>query len=324
MAKRLSKETLKIMEEYSTKEAETAEKSESSGDAADTNFFLSAVNNTGYDKAGAKDLDRVIRKERKLRRDLAMKTLTFKEKALTLWNYYVGNKNNYYPEMSTILGAELRTMKARSSELETIINQFENSGEKLDKYYFRILDEMEESHDAMVNSQTMKNELKGKILVIDNALRDTAKMEYSDRINLLRTKKKMSAEYAKQNLIWVDNGYNEHLRTHEIINLESMSDFINAMNSSSTLVLRFSKVLGDHIDNTRFIYDMVPKLFLKENEIELSQHKLAGAIKDYRNVLSDLYRHKFMKLGRLVGYDNAKEMLGPEIEKNINMLRSGD
>jgi hypothetical protein len=286
------------------------------------NYFLDAAARNAYltSPEPHKKYSALIERERKFRYQLTMDTMGFIDKARAVFSYYWSGKEIGMPTMSSILKRNLEDIMDTTSKLEGILTQINTNQDRVNHYYHKVLADMRTSYDTMRFSERERGECKSAIAEIDDVIAKTD--DVHTKLALMGQRYNAIVSYRKNTVDWVENGYRFDLRMQQVKDLEGVGAFVNAMNVTSTISLVFSNTLAEHFEQVRFVYDILPDVLKKDIALEKSQKKLSDRVTGYKDILAELYMLNVEKVRNVVEHDKASKIIGDDIYKNIQALKS--
>jgi hypothetical protein len=286
------------------------------------NYFLDAAARNAYltSPEPHKKYTALIERERKFRYMLTMETMGFIDKAKAIFSYYWSGKEKGIPSMSMILKRNLEEIMDTTSKLEGILTNVSAKQSDVDRYYDQVIDEIERSTVAMRFAERERGDCKMAIGELDRVIAETD--DIHAQCQLMKQRYHALVGYRKNTVDWVENGYRRDLCKQQIIDLEGVGAFVNAMDVSSKLTLVFSNKLAEHFEKVRYVYDILPDVLKKEISLEKSQKKLSDRITDYKDILAELYTLNVEKVRSVMDHDKASKLIGDDIYHNIQALKS--
>jgi hypothetical protein len=286
------------------------------------NYFLDAAARNAYltSPEPHKKYSALIEREKRYRYQLTMETMGFIEKAKAIFSYYWSGKDKGIPSMSSILKRNLEDIMDTTSQLEGILTQINSNQDRVNHYYHKVLADMRSSYDTMRSAERERGECKGAIAELDSLIGETD--DVHAKITLMGQRYNALVAYRKNTVDWVESGYRFDLRNEQVKDLEGVGAFVNAMNVTSVISLTFSNILAEHFEQVRFVYDILPDVLKKDIALEKSQKKLADKVTGYKDILAQLYMLNVEKVSSIVEHDKASKIIGDDIYRNIQALKS--
>jgi len=274
------------------------------------NYFLSAAqkNRFATDKEHQKNLAGVVETEQKLRRDFVMESGSYIQKLKSVYNYWVGNQRDHYPKMRDILSTELARLQKEYDKVARIMDSMESNTSSMHKYQLGVLDMLIESNDTVNDANEQIKEKKKKLDQLNSVINKPGQFNYSDVLRARKAKCQIEYELAGHLEDKIVASYNHHLRNEQVGDLNGIMIFMRSMKTTAAIFNDFTKVLAEHIDNTKFIYDYIPEIVTSEIGIEASQNKIASYIVRYKGVLSSMLKFEESKLKKITGYNGCREL----------------